>query len=384
MSVWDVFSRLNRMQISIGDYGKTGTIYGNGKNQIIISVKVVIIGLDNRLLIIPDDELFKAIHLVHYKEGKRLNRKGNNSNYKPWIYTDKNFGYVTPGGVFSPAYIVNAEVNNYENEQVVTFYLYATEPSDSIQISAGIDIPGVGDFNTSEKGTLTRNGPKGETGSVFKQPDFISVNAKEPIDYSRPDAVELKVVDFIDYPINDIKIKKIGGLNDVAYFNGISKQEKFSISSASHYFTAINIIRSNKITDLNTVKFYDDVHPDMIVGLGGKSFSSYFVFVHREKYGLMPGSCIYGLDVSTNNVYKYEIDLYDNRHFYNEQKHKSTIDIDICQHNMPLSNVGKFNWNNKNEEIKAEVTDYCGNSGIITIEFNYENPSKDIFIVNGK
>ncbi|HGJ5855197.1 hypothetical protein [Arsenophonus nasoniae] len=381
MSVWDDFSRLNRLQISIGDYGKTGTIYGNGKNQIIISIKVVIIGLDNRILVIPDDELFKAVYFVHYKEGNRLNRKGDSSNYKPWIYTDENFGYVSPGGVFSSSYLVNAEVNNYENEQVVNFYLYATEPSDFIPISAGIDIPGVGDFNTSELGTLTRNGPKGETGSLFKYPASIIVNAIEPIDYSNPDSVEFNVDSDKGKTIDNIRIKKMGGLDDVAHFNGTSKLEYFRISARKGHFNSINIIRNH--TDLNTVKFYGDVHPDIIVGTGGEYFSSYFVFIQCEKYGLMPGSCIYGIEESNGVVYKYEIDPYDERH-YTTGNLEYYLHIGIYQHNMPLSNVGKFNWSNQNEKVKAEVTDVYGNSGIITIEFNYESPSRNTIILNGK
>lgn len=51
-------------------------------------------------------------------------------------------------------------------------------------IAGGVDIPGVGKFNTSQFGTSTKNGPSGKDGSEFKNPKNITIIAKEPIRYS--------------------------------------------------------------------------------------------------------------------------------------------------------------------------------------------------------
>ncbi|WGL93742.1 hypothetical protein [Arsenophonus nasoniae] len=392
MSVWDKFGKLETLKIDISERSDQwnrltkATIYGNGKNQATIYVKINIIGLDGNRLIIPEDELLKAVHIVHYEEGKRLNRKNNNSNYKPWIYTDEDFGYAKL--VSGSDYLESAEVNTYESEQVVKFYLYATEPNEGFKISAGIDIPGVGDFNTSERGTITRNGPEGKTGSAFKYPHFVHINAIEPLDFSKSENI---TVDSSRREIsNKIKISRMGFLKDIFYFKGVSKLENIGIkpkeikSYDNNTFKVINIDGPKK-ADLNTVKFYDNKLPDVIFGMGGDSFSSYFVFVgqQRGKYlGLMPGSCIYTVEETTNVVYKYELDQYDDHH----KTFHYGLEISTIQCNMPLMNVGKLNWCNQNENatFKVDVIDSYGTSGIITIESHYGISSKNNITINGK
>ncbi|MFS1539014.1 MAG: hypothetical protein ACL7BU_10275 [Candidatus Phlomobacter fragariae] len=57
-------------------------------------------------------------------------------------------------------HLANAEVDTNENEQLVKLYFYAIEPNEGFKISAGIDIPGVGDFNTREWVRLPKMGRK--------------------------------------------------------------------------------------------------------------------------------------------------------------------------------------------------------------------------------
>lgn len=335
-------------------------------------------------MIIPENELLKAVYFVHYKEGKRLNRKGDNSNYQPWVYTDEDFGYAKFVSVSYFTDLANAKVDTNENEQVIKLYLYATEPNEGFKISAGIDIPGVGDFNTSEMGTITLNGPEGKTGSTFRYPRFVHIDAIEPIDYSKPKSIG--VYSTIKEISNKMKISRMGDLRDICYFNGVSKLETINIHAktpekgyADNEFKVINIEGAKK-ADLDTVEFYDNNLPDVIVGMGGESFSSNFVFIGDRKnsaFGLMPGSCIYTVKDTTNIVYMYELDQYDSRH--RTSSYHSGLEINILQCNMPLTNVGKYNWCNQNENasFKLDVIDSYGFSGIITIEFYYGISSKD-------
>lgn len=55
---------------------------------------------------------------------------------------------------------------------MVKYYLSASESNRNIDISVGIHIPGVGEFNTSQNGTSTKNGPRGKSGSVFISPKY--------------------------------------------------------------------------------------------------------------------------------------------------------------------------------------------------------------------
>lgn len=393
MSVWDDFGKLELLWINILNYDNDGynnhkyaTIFGNGKNQATIYIRVRISDKNKKTLIIPDDELLKAAHLVHYGEGKRLSRNGDNSNYKPWAYTDEDLGYAKLVSSSSYPYLANAEVNNYgEYGQVIKLYLFATEPNEGFKISAGIDIPGVGDFNTSYMGTLTRNGPEGKTGSAFKYPHFVQVKAVAAVDYSSKYNIVVKK-DSSEIS-NKIKISKVGDekqyLKDIFYFNGISKLERISIrpkeikSNDNNIFKVINVIRDKKV-DLGTVKFLDNNLPDIIVGMGGESFSSCFVFIASQGLvGLMSGSCIYATEEFTNIVYKYELSKTMTNYGGSDSPHASSdspsAGIAIFHCNIPLRNVGKFNWCNQNENaaVKMEAIDSYGNSGIITIKSHY-------------
>ncbi|MDR5616211.1 hypothetical protein [Arsenophonus sp.] len=394
MSVWDDFGKLELLWINILNYDNDGynnhkyaTIFGNGKNQATIYIRIRISDKNKKILIIPDDELLKAVHLVHYTEGKRLNRQGDNSNYKPWVYTNEDLGYAK---VISTSNTVKSEVSTYgEYGQVIKLYLHATEPNEGFKISAGIDIPGVVNFNTSEMGTITRNGPEGKTGSAFKYPHFVHIKAITPIDYgSKYNVLANKGSSEIS---NKIKISKVGNerqyLKDIFYFNGISKREDISIrpkeikSNDKNTFKVINVIRDKK-ANLDTAKFLNNNLPDIIVGMGGGSFSSYFVFVApQDLFGLMPGSCIYGVEEFTNIVYKYELSQevtnYGGSDSPNLSSSSPSAAVFILQCNIPLRNVGKFNWCNQNENavVKMEVIDSYGNSGIITIKSHYGDSS---------
>lgn len=51
----------------------------------------------------------------------------------------------------------------------------------------------MGDFNTSESGTATRNGPRGETGLPFGNPQRKYVKAIEKINYSDQKNIDVRV-----------------------------------------------------------------------------------------------------------------------------------------------------------------------------------------------
>lgn len=51
-------------------------------------------------------------------------------------------------------------------------------------IDVGIDIPGDGKFNTMKNGTTTKNGKKGESGGLFKNPSSLTTTAIPGVIYA--------------------------------------------------------------------------------------------------------------------------------------------------------------------------------------------------------
>ncbi|WP_334470845.1 hypothetical protein [Arsenophonus sp. PmNCSU2021_1] len=162
MSVWDNFYRLDYLDLAFvnNTSAQRATIYGNSQNRIAISIKVKIVDKNNNSLVIPADELLRSAHLVQFRNGKRLNWEGSGPDSKPWVYTRSSNDY-TEVPAFD-AVLTDSYVEPLTGAQEVIFYLYATDASRGIDIAAGFNVPGVGDFNTSENGTENRNGPKGE------------------------------------------------------------------------------------------------------------------------------------------------------------------------------------------------------------------------------
>lgn len=191
MNVWDNFYRLDYLDLAFvnNTSAQRATIYGNSQNRIAISIKVKIVDKNNNSLVIPADELLRSAHLVQFRNCKRLNWEGSGPDSKPWVYTRSSNDY-TEVPAFD-AVLTDSYVEQLTGAQEVIFYLYATDASSGIDIAAGFNVPGVGDFNTSENGTQNRNGPKGESGSMFKNPKSKHIIAVEKINYSDKTNIEM-------------------------------------------------------------------------------------------------------------------------------------------------------------------------------------------------
>ncbi|WP_334470851.1 hypothetical protein [Arsenophonus sp. PmNCSU2021_1] len=181
MSVWDSLYRLDYLDLAFvsNTSAQRATIYGNSQNRIAISIKVKIVDKNNNPLVIPADELLRSAHLVQFRNGKRLNWEGSGPDSKPWVYTRYSNGYTEVPSF--DTVLTDIYFEPLTGEQEVIFYLYATDISSGIDIAAGFHVPGVGDFNNSESGTNTRNGPKGASGSTFKNPKSIHLTSLAPI-----------------------------------------------------------------------------------------------------------------------------------------------------------------------------------------------------------
>ncbi|MCW2481673.1 hypothetical protein [Candidatus Symbiopectobacterium sp. NZEC135] len=175
MSSWDQFYQLSVLEIDFKDSLSTSAvIYGNGRNQVAISIHVRVMSSVTTVLPLTEQEVFDAIYLCNYRDGSRLS--------SDWQLSKTPGDYVGAVNYLS----ANSADSLTPGDNFLTCYLSCGKAIPSTLIALGIDIPGVGRFDTSEHGTNTLNGSGGESGSFFKNPQNITISALEPINYNLP------------------------------------------------------------------------------------------------------------------------------------------------------------------------------------------------------
>ncbi|ECF7068454.1 hypothetical protein XS74_22880 [Salmonella enterica subsp. enterica] len=193
-SVWDNFGKLVTLKITFpqNSTAKKATIFGNGNNQVPVTINCHVKDKDNADITLTKDELLKVVSLVNYSTGEKIAFDGGRSDIKWWNYSETESDFSTPLGYGLTE--VNKVSDVLDSDDYVTLYVSATDilAETEIDIAVQIDVPGVGPFNTTAEGTETKNGPDGKEGSVFKAPSFVHVLARLPVDYSRLDNLHLQ------------------------------------------------------------------------------------------------------------------------------------------------------------------------------------------------
>ena len=380
MSVWDDFYRLSVLEIKFkkNSAAKNATIYGNNSNQVSVVVRVIIHDKDNNVLHIPHKELLEKTHLIDYQTGEVLNWKETQpSDNSPWVYSDVDKGYSDPvnfGSAFNDPKQVTDDNTGQDlknSTAEVTYYISASKLSSGLDIGVGIDIPGVGEFNTTEQGTSTHNSPGGNGGSVFKAPSFVHVRALGSIDYSLSKNVRLdnnptSFQSFHTVVGNMLVIhNNWAGINYNNY-EGTSSKATAVISPAQENFKFIkmNVLSATVGAGFNLA----GGGCDTVWGVGGTNYDATFIFVNREEYGLRGDNRIHTRCGGEN--YYYTIGKNDSRHYWKEELPDGVITIRVCNHRTPRNDAFQQNWSDSGKDIRVHVTDEYGNSGTVSITVN--------------
>lgn len=186
-SAWDKFYRLSTLSITFA-HSTAGTayIYGNGRNQVAVSVSLKIVDRAGNKIGLTEDDIYNAIYLCDYNTGEETERPEPSPDspiipraYSPWSYSRyanefHNAISYQSASVFGAS---EAAIPAVQDNLVDTFALYKScpEEADGKLISVGVSVPGVGNFDTSRNGTATINAPAGNSGSVFKSPSAAPV-----------------------------------------------------------------------------------------------------------------------------------------------------------------------------------------------------------------
>lgn len=385
-NIWNSFYRLDTLKVDFRDNSSasSATIFGNGNNQVTVLVHVKILGPDaSTVLSIPEDELKQQISLINYGTGEKLNYNGNSpDSNKPWVYSDEDKG-------FADAYQYNSTLPVTEHTadtdvSIITFYISADDLASGLDTGVSINVPGVGEFNTTSNGTSTKNGPKGESGSVFKSPSFVHLSALSRIDYT--DATNLYVSgmpsSYDDF--NEIATDMLINLyvstppddpdaypEDSTNF-GRSAQTKMTISPAisALKFKKTDITRNNtKMSGMNIVGLNHS--SDMIWGVPTTDWSYFdatFIFINQNNYGVN-----YGQINTSNDIpfyYSYVINDGDSRHQFTQELSEGIITINLCNHRISpneLEELSGYKWESEGSPVTINVADYYGNDGVVTI-----------------
>lgn len=371
MSVWDDFYRISVLKVEFiqNSSAKNATIYGNGNNQVAVVLHATVLGKDNQPLNIPQDELLEATHLINYTTGAKLNYKGNVYDNSPWEYSDVDKGYANPVNYGSE--VQESQENKTEGAFTIIYYVSASQLSSGLDVAAGINIPGVGEFNTTADGTSTKNSPGGATGSVFKSPSFVHVQALGKIDYSLSENVLLdnNTNSFSSFhSVVDGMLVVHNNWANVDYYNyeGTSSKATATITPALNNlkFKNMNVSSDSVTSGFNLA----DEGCDTVWGVGGEHYDATFIFVNRKHYGLLPGNTIHAK--CGGEDYYYTIGPNDERHHWTEDLIDGAITIRICNHRIPRNDSHQQGWSDSGKDIRVHVTDEFGNSGTVSITVN--------------
>lgn len=396
MSNWNEFYRLSSLRISFKDsLSGSAIIYGNSRNQIAISIYVNVMASVTEELKLTEDELFDALYLCHYRDGTRLS--------DDWELTRVPGNYVGAVNLltFSDTSLFS------DNGMFLTCYLSCKKAIPSTLIALGIDIPGIGKFNTSEYGTSTINAPAGQNGSVFKSPQNITLSTLESINYGV--ASNLSISNGWNHVSQMILVSETLPCN----ISSNHSSNEGSIQKGKAYYKTLRIASKakhpfkTKIVEgsVNTIPGYtlagrDDANgADLIFGFNTRDkndpkpvqvFDTSLVFLEANSFGVKSsendGLSIVGENYQyVKTIWKLKIPI-KNKIFSNTIENKSiavsTFHIRHCAYFYTGEEWQADGWSNYNERI-IKVWDVFGNTGDITLSVSNDKKNISELIING-
>lgn len=403
MSGWDEFNKLTILSLVFPDnsMAKSATIFGNGKNQVPVLIKIKATDKSGASLNVSQLELAEAISLINYSSGEKLSLNGESSTIPYWNVADESGDYDSPYS-YSNSLKIPAQDDNVA--QTLKLYVSASDIPANTQtdIAVQIDIPGVGVFNTTADGTGTKNGPGGASGSVFKSPSYLHVSALMPLDYSDTSLLNLiqtswDPVGGQTYVVHDYvwssgywtKENEASLYRSTVKVTPKNSEFKFThVSSSYKTFYASNAKTGNttwrKVGDDG---FWHEVEDPGITAVNGGGSQESFV-------------AIGGFGKSLNNP-NYDAYFWyrpisgsvnTTGHFHlidSEWQYRTEIDISantgigdneaaLCGYkiNVPTgANVGAHYWTDAYGPVSFSVTDNFGNTGTFRIVFFHDQSS---------
>lgn len=354
-------------------HNEISKIYANSRHRIEMIISVDIRDSDDNNLNISNDELKEKLYFCDSVTGERISAPWsmhNDSNeYTPVTNTDT---MTLSGSIrYIHKYISCAEFSASEHTQ---------------NFSVGINIPGIGEFDTSQNGTRTRNCTQGESGSVFKSPKSLEIKALHPIDYSVNGNVNIDIGEFVTISSN---------------FEWVSKWSYYGPFKTHHNGKCkrrIVYIRPNpNKTGNDKFKNYE-LHYDRVYNFELNTTTETFAFDHGDRIGFdllgnsyskpcavigWEGDDTYEMNMwferkssigidgdfyTEDNSYTYRFiaDVKENHQNDNED---GAISFLLYKFSFPENHIYNYRWKNIARDVTVDVTDFYGNQGRFRIVF---------------
>jgi hypothetical protein len=398
----DEFKRLDQLKVELCASG-ANTIYGNGRNQIGIIVRVKITGKNGHPMKLEPVDILEHITLCNYETGKVLDTD-------PDQPTEEWFFYTKPGKFFKPLYDPHSayeeasadttpesydpDLHDLQNgvsgdgTVYVTLYLSSTLADETADIAAQLFIPGVGPFSSSKVSTSTNNAPVGQRGSIWCNPSFVTCYAHRPIDYSDPKNIKVtnawKSFDNFEHKVKDMLIRNTSVGGSSSSHDGISSKAELKIKTKNGYnFKEKNVKRNEATNKFMDIRGHKNT-ADIIRGLGGNNYDIDLIFVECSNYGLNTtfqgsGHSERGilmesqLPLAIPTSWWYVIGQNDYRHVHHAELSDEYVLVSICNHRCPHSGLWQKDWSNSNNEVTVDVYDEYGNYGQLKISMDDQN-----------
>lgn len=378
---WKQFGSLLKLDLAIHGTpdGQKTQIYANSMHMVEAIITVELHDNDGKPLNVTDDQLRKALYFCHYETGQEIK--------SPWMISDEPNEYIID---------TSDKLSDTGNLRYVSKYISCADhkvAEITDDISVGIDVPGVGKFDTSRNGTSTKT----KSGHIFKSPKSCAIKAIAPINYSNSDNIKIECHDFktikdnlrwvgrtealktIDFGDTNAKCKR--RLVTIRPNKGATGEENFKSYTVEHE----NVHNSDVSKD--TIEwFWDDYYgvqvpafdlltnqndytkPGAIIGRGYER-DEYEVNVW---YGGQSRILINGkyTVTDTDKLYRfnYDEDAIDEDHRGENDDGAATLYLYKCT--LPLANRRQESWGDVINDFTVKVFDLYGNTGSIRLYFN--------------
>lgn len=411
-SVWDEFYRLSTLSVTFAhSTSSTAYIYGNGRNQVAVTVSLKIIS-DNagNKLSLTADEIYDAIYLCDYNTGEEIELPTRTADvdpiipdtddpflpiyysFSPWSYTryENEFhnaiSYQAMPLSASEGVLTDLPAVRDSSVDTVTLYISCSETSDGKPISVGINVPGVGRFDTSKNGTTTINAPSGGAGSVFKSPSHVGVIAQQAINYSDSSNITIEYGDYVILSESQWYVSRIL-LTEYNHHDGIAKRKIVRLKSGKGYPFLSHSLTYNPIEPKEPSTGTDSAWsrpgmaalttspglPCAVMGrqMSDEKFYAFFWFSRQNKVIFSEGwlsqrwtagryyKCFFNTDVSEE-------------HRGDDEQGAATLLLYtfVCHEH----NTDRLYWDNTYRRPEVSVTDSYGNTGTFYLTFSDADP----------
>lgn len=354
------FGRLDTLKVSPLDTVADGlAIYGNGQHMASLVITVKILDKGGQVIVLDEDELETMLSLCHYQAGGDIPAGW-------WAQT-------TASDFTKPlhASIRSVALDSKAGDQMRIYVATNGAPS-ATTLSAVLTIPGIGAFNTSRQPTDT---PNGVGGGPFRNESYVSLRSVLPIDYGRPDALNVVGAPSshgdLEEVVGDIHVSVSGVKPD--FYGGESGRGNIRIYPKGPASLFVRKRVRGNDAPLARFEIWRGGQPakaDIVLGVGGGNFDATLVLVEAPgMVGVRRGA--FAL-TGERSSYTWTYDLGDNdyRHVVENSITDKYIDVRLFNHRVPRRNLVKDTWWDAAKPVTVEVTDDYGNEGTITLEMS--------------